>query len=307
MKKVLYLLLGILALSLYSCTSEDTPPLPRMCQAPTDSSELLKALKCYNDSLSMNNNCVSRDFWQTTLRIGTVASADIAGAYELGKIGASIGSVFGPQGAAGGAAVGGLIGGAGASYGAYCTTESMGSTESTSFTIPAQESVIRALMKLKEDRIDINLYYPNEIIIDLPTNSIETMAIGAKHNAILDYLSEGNLSSTPLHRVLNNFEVSILNSPEFRKAYKEILLSYDLYDYTTFIINDATVADSVMRLYLESFNTSVKKHSDVESISKRYVSEVQKSSELTSNQKELIYISVSVAASSYERWAHVFK
>lgn len=87
-----FALCAAVAVVTFSSCSNDEPIQTEISGSAVTSSELVASIVSFNDSLS---SCVSQTrSWDGFLRVVGIASADIVGAYELGKIGAGVGSFF---------------------------------------------------------------------------------------------------------------------------------------------------------------------------------------------------------------------
>lgn len=259
----------------------------------TQAFNVAKEFKALNDSLLLIKDPETRG--DGFLTFCAVASADITGAYEVGKIGAKIGSLIGPKGAAIGAAIGGLIGGAGASYGAY-----EGLTKSTS--VVSSQTVINAYIAVLEDNPLLDDYYPEEVNLELPEEKKDLQEIGVKHNLILEKLTDQEFSSTQIEDVLTSLELEIINSAEFEEGYYSVLDQITIDNYDTYVDNDGSTGNIVMNLYLDIINKYPEQLNDVEFVSNKYIELISKSSELSEEEKDLLYSAISVAASSFEYW-----
>ena len=90
-----------------SCSRGQSINLP---EDNSESSELIQTLEAVNDNFMANKTEIRGKGWgRKILRVLCVASADIGGAYEGGKIGGKVGALFGPKGAIIGAGVGGTM------------------------------------------------------------------------------------------------------------------------------------------------------------------------------------------------------
>lgn len=286
----------IFAILLSSCSNEE----PAYTNIEIESNQVMKSalvhdLQALNDSLMVSQKNDTRGFWSGALTFCAIAAADAAGAYEVGQIGAKIGFLVGNvDGALIGAGIGGLIGGAGASYSAYRTTRST--------VILAPQTVTAAYIAVQQDSPNLKEYYPTQITLKLPENKSQLQDIGAKHNLILTKLYNQDLSLTPVSEVLTPIETKIIESADFEKGYYSVLNSYVFGDYDTYITDNGSVGNTVMKLYLDIMNKYPEKANDVEFISNKYVELISNSSELSEEDKDLLYSAISVAVSSFEYW-----
>jgi hypothetical protein len=102
--------------------------------------------------------------------------------------------------------------------------------------------------------------------------------------------------------VLTPIETKIIESADFEKGYYSVLNSYVFGDYDTYITDNGSVGNTVMKLYLDIMNKYPEKANDVEFISNKYVELISNSSELSEEDKDLLYSAISVAVSSFEYW-----
>lgn len=107
MKSVILLL--VLSFVVSSCSEEQDETSWSKSQVEN---KLVVSLKSFNDSI-VSTKPQTRSGW---LRFLSVASADIKGAYDLGKIGATLGSSFPGYGTVIGGSIGAVVGAAGFSY-----------------------------------------------------------------------------------------------------------------------------------------------------------------------------------------------
>ncbi len=290
-------LLGVIIVC-HSCSkgniSDDD--LDQTIRTESISMERAQEFKELNDSLLLDRNYQSRGFWSGVLSFCAIAGADAAGAYEVGKVGGFIGTVCGgPAGTGTGMLIGGLIGGAGASYAAYCTTRS------ETFVVSPM-TVTSAYVAVAEDNLNYSNYYPQQIELKLPEEKKELQIIGAKHNLVLEKLSNQDLSLTPVEDVLTPLEYEIVKTPEFENGYYAVLNKYIIGDYNTYVEDDGSTGNIVMKLYLDIINKYPEKVDDVEFVSNKYIELIANSSELTDEEKDCLYSAISVAVSSFEFW-----
>lgn len=292
-KSFLGFMLVVMSVFMFSCEKED-----KMNNTfNSKSSTTLEILKEFNDSLSVDPACETKGF----LRFIAVASADVTGAYELGKIGVKIGALGGLKGALIGGAIGGIIGGVGASYGAYCGTKP--ETAST-LDFPTVNMLVTnysyvtisdsLLFQYTED--DIKLNFPEEF-------NDEAIRTGKMHNLILDIsIDEGELQN--IDNQLTDMEKSVIYSDEFLCEYDKIINNFidlDLED-PEYIYADGTVESSVMQLFLDIYNKYPENCEDVNFIINKYIEVVDDSDEISDEMKSCIYNGLAVAAYSYKYW-----
>ena len=256
----------------------------------TQAFDVAKEFKALNDSLLLVKTPETRGFG----RFCAVASADIGGGYEIGKIGAKIGSYFGPKGAAAGAVIGGIIGAVGASYAVY--------KYEPGSSVVSPETVIDSYIAVAEANPLLTDYYPEVINLELPEEKKDLQEIGVKHNLVLEKLINQEFSSSPLEDVLTSLELDVLTSEEFEEGYYSVLNKYTIDNYDSYVDNDGSTGNIVMKLYVDIINKYPEQLNDVEFVSNKYIELISKSSELSEEEKDLLYSAISVAASSFEYW-----
>lgn len=293
----------------FSSCSNDEPVQTSKSESVATPSELVASIVSFNDSLS---SCVSQTrSWDGFLRIVGIASADIAGAYELGKIGAGVGSFFAPgAGTAIGGAIGGVLGGAGASY---LAAEQMRVSISQVSQTYAQVT-LDLDSKLNDD------LFQQDIELELPEDKLKLLEIGKNHNLIMDGLrndynfSDGVSDSLLIEtksevnvnldyvNAFDSISLAVIKDPTFNKSYEKMLDIVSTKTPKEFIQASGVTYDEVVRLYLDILNTSPEKLEDVEFITNKYIELIEKSNELTEEEKDNIYMAFCVAAASVEYW-----
>lgn len=261
-------------------------------------SETLEILKNFNDSLSLNSNHETKGF----LRFIAVASADVVGAYELGRIGVKIGAIGGLKGALIGGAIGGIVGGVGASYVAYCGTRP---ETTSSLDSPTIDMVVAGYSRIIVSDSLMQSYVVGEINLNFPEKfNDDAIRTGKMHNLILDIsLNGGELSN--VKTVLSDMEKSVIYSDEYMDNYNEVVDKFrDMRntDDMEYLYKDGTVESSVMRLFLEIYNRYPNNCEDVNFIINKYIDVVDKSKEMPDEMKSCIYNGLAVAAYSYKYW-----
>ena len=153
----------------------------------------MEILKNFNDSLSLNSNHETKGF----LRFIAVASADVVGAYELGRIGVKIGAIVGLKGALIGGAIGGIVGGVGASYVAYCGTRP---ETTSSLDSPTIDMIVAGYSRIIVSDSLMQSYVVGEINLNFPEKfNDDAIRTGKMHNLILDISLNGTIYSYGLH------------------------------------------------------------------------------------------------------------
>lgn len=312
---------AISLLGLIACHHQASD-LPKVQDRPSGGvSPLEVRLQGINDSLLLQGALSShpRGFWGKVGRFLAVSSADIAGAAELGGIGARIGALAGPKGAVAGAIIGGTIGSVGASYGMYVGTRGGYGIE----VIPNPDLDTREekLRRLLNEHIDEHpsstlplvlatysimhepqaraLAYKQSEALGLDADYKHCIELSQEHNAMLGIIQEKKLPQK-LSVDLSAEEVAVLFHPEVLKAYEESHLSARR-------ILDAKadrrpVEERIMKLFLSIYKQYPRDRSDVEELVKLYISAVQSSTELSKQEKEIILRALPVALASFTYW-----
>lgn len=276
-----------------SCSKDESLKLPKK---EIESSELVQILESVNNDFMANKPEVRGKGWEAKfLQVLCVAAADVGGGYEIGKIGAKIGAFAGPKGAVAGAVIGGTIGAVGASYGAYCGTRSV--TVNEDYPL-----VISAYSYMQENKELKSLVSSEGIALQIPKEYKRPVEAGIEHNLMLSLLREesANLSAHVNH--LSNLERTVTESSEFKEAYNSCI---ERARAITFIPREAAeneIGQKVMNLFLKIYSSYPENQTDVNDIINKYISIIEPSTELSKEEKELIYSSLSVAAYSFKYW-----
>ena len=276
-----------------SCSRGQSINLP---EDNSESSELIQTLEAVNDNFMANKTEIRGKGWgRKILRVLCVASADIGGAYEGGKIGGKVGALFGPKGAIIGAGVGGTIGAVGASYGAYCGTRSV--------TIDADYPLVVSAYSYMQENNDLKSLVPSEgILLQIPKEYNRPIEAGVEHNLMLSLLREESSALSRHVNKLSDLELAVTESPEFQKAYNDCIQRAKAITFTPKPAGKDDLGQKVMNLFLNVYTEYPQDQADVNEIINKYISVIEKSSELSKEEKELIYSSLSVAAYSFKYW-----
>lgn len=297
MRKSIYFIF-LICIALTSC-SKDT--LYNDIHKESNKTPIILELSNFNDSLL-------RDLPQTRISNGqfldrtSVVVADAIGAFAVGKIGAEIGGFFGHPHV--GAIIGGLVGGAYSSYKCY---RALHSTRVLNTPIVSYQplQVAAAYVPALENSSVIQDNIPKQINFNYSKENEAHIEFGAKHNVIVSNLLTNNFAlDSEVNKMLSKEEIEILNSDEFIAGYDSVVNNL-----TTCIINrkipqstDQDISSLLMNLFAHILATYPEQAEDVEFIINKYIDAVQRTPELSSDEKDNIYHSLSVAASSFEYW-----
>lgn len=254
--------------------------------------ELFVSLENFNDSI-LSTKTQTRGF----LSFLSIATADIAGAYELGRIGAYAGSFFPGYGTVIGGTVGAVAGGVGSSYLAYCGCK-MVKYPSDVYTN------VKYVYTQMASKIDATKYVDTNIKANFPGEYKEAVKVGIQHNLMLDAVkndsfkaTRGSDNITPLTKQ----EEYILNSPEFVSQYNSIMPRFYSSDVNKYITDDSKGA-MVIKLFIEVYNKYPQDIDDVNLIINNYIERIEKNPSLTNEEKQLVYNGLAVAAYSFQYW-----
>lgn len=294
--RLICILIAGYALALGTITSCSRTQSINLPENDSESSELIQTLEAVNNNFMVNKSEFRGKGWGgKVLRVLCVASADIGGAYEVGKIGGKVGALFGPKGAVIGAAVGGTIGAVGASYGAYCGTRSI--------TIDADYPLVVSAYSYMQENKELKPLVPSEgISLQIPKEYNRPIEAGVEHNLMLSLLREESSALSSHVNKLSDLELSITESSEFQKAYNDCVQRAKAITFTPKRASKDDLGQKVMNLFLNVYTEYPQDQADVNEIINKYISVIEKSSELSTEEKDLIYSSLSVAAYSFKYW-----
>ena len=146
---------------------------------------------------------------------------------------------------------------------------------------------------------------PTQIIINYSTENTDNVEFGAKHNVIVRNLQSNNFAlDSDVKKLLTIEGVEILTSDDFIAEYNGIVnnLSSCIINGEVPQSDDKEISSLLMNLFVNILETYSDKVEDIEFIINKYVDAIQSTSELSEDEKDNIYKSLSVAASSYEFW-----
>lgn len=257
-----------------------------------DQSGILYELDRYNNDLVCSD--ATRAKQSEAMEI---AEYDAKWAFKGGKIGRTIGSLFGGKGKLIGTISGGVIFGGIASYIRY--EESSERTEHTTFSmtdikaIPSLDSFEASYVVSKE------LISPGDYSMGVEAG-LDSCAInvGLQHNKVLDVVDgideEGDAQSWIAR--LDDLEKQIMSHKDFRQGYDSVMNDTD-----NTIGNSKNTADKIMKLFMEAVSKCNGKK-DIISVVSYYSHTVDLTNELSEDDKSNLYMGFSVMLYSYDYW-----
>lgn len=290
--RIIYFL--ALATVVLSCTdSQDEMP----SFEPQVQNELVITLQNFNDSI-MSTKLVTRSKW---LRFLAVATADISGGFELGKIGATLGSSFPGYGTVVGGAIGAAIGAAGSSYMADLATRT---SISSMDIINSKASIQQAYCYVKENNL-MEEYSTEAIGITLPPEYASSMEVGIAHNAILTIVaSPPNDENEEIPQAFTAVENAVLSSEDYIENYETVLSKVINWDVDSPVYVSGSGTDSeIINLFIEVFHQYSEDINDVNFIVNKYIEKIEASDILNELQKKNIYDALTVAVFSFYHWS----
>ena len=269
-------------------------------------SNTFQQLQLINDSVCQANAArTSRINWLRSLYL---VSADAIGAYEMGKIGGTVGSLAGPTGTIVGGAVGGLIGGIGMSWGAY--ESSKGCAGLSGFL------TLQDMINAYKGMCSVTPRPEEDYTLAMPDNLED---IGKLHNMTMDYLMVGENTVMPLGNelekpvgpgvsetpVLSELELRVLESEEYGVAYNSSMEV--LSDGVTIptVMSDGSLKDEIMIMYMDAIGSysSNDCYNEIVNLTNEYLQIVRASDELSDDDKDQLSIAFAVAVYSYQYWS----
>lgn len=336
MKKITTIILSLV--TLVSCNCEKSFDYVTASGTNVESA-LLKRMERFNDSI-MDGKQSTRSFVQPgAWRRAQIIAADCGGAWSGGKAGAWAGGYFGPQGAALGATFGALLCGVSSSYVAWeCHKKitmdenpqinfndvvslhkgddnfplikdsfkkqtRVASLQSVDFD-KVKENTIRAYVSMENEDPNYSDYLPREINVHYPITNNDVILMGAKHNAILKKLLNNEVIDNNKELELSEEQLEIVNSKEFVDSFNKTIDNVcKSIESDNIISNDENdISSKLMNMFYEILVKYPEDLSDTEFIINEYIEAVRTSTEISEEDKELIYAGLSVAASSSEFW-----
>lgn len=260
---------------------------------------LLTKMANLNDSLIK-----TRPTTRGVFERGCIIAGDISGAVGLARAGLWAGGLLGPQTAIGVGFIGGLIGAVSGSYVAYCATYHTRGIGDTNATLKPMD-VIAAYASTLDDKVDIEQHKPKIIDVDYPIQDEDISLMGARHNVILQNLLENKFNYRAVENYFTEQELEFLNSKVYTQAYDSIMSQIEVSGGLSVTGDD--LASKLVNLFNQLVAQYPQAEDDMEYIINKYIEAVKASSEVSDEDKKIIYQALSVAASSYEYWNNQLK
>lgn len=230
----------------------------------------------------------------------TIVIADAVGGLAMGRVCGSVGKYFGPQTALGATLTGGLIGAVAASF---VANRSPNITRS-GFDIISPLDIAAAFPPIMKKKIEISQYLPQDIQLRFPDKYNEVKKIGAEHNAMMNNLLENDLDTTTIKNYMTDEEYNFITSDFYKEKYDSTMtyIYNSVNEGNNISISGDNLTSRLMNLFFHIIEVYPVNANDMEFILNKYIEVIEESNEFSDNDKELIYSSLSIAASSYEFW-----
>lgn len=320
-KKIFVIAIAILNIiilySFISCTKNSTTnkiTTNYLYDIETNNSKLLSDLREYNLETSKNiqSTKASDDWFKFCAVIGADYLASYEGCLKGARLGLMLGSAIGHP--AHGAIVGGIlmggICGVGASYATYKGVTGCSIVSNSILYDHLYNSMTDNYHQLEDIRNSHLILTPIADSLLLPDLAI---TMGALHNEMLSDLNnsgpnnitKGNNLNTDFTDIgeFTSVESYIFSNEEFCQNCKDNL-SY-VTETDTFLAEN-TLSDKVMQLYNDLISASYVEEEELVDYINSYYLIVERSDELTQEEKNCIYTGLAVSLFSYDYWKECY-
>ncbi len=242
-----------------------------------------------------------------------MVSADVTGAWAGGKIGGKIGGVVGTglgspiTGGVFGAFIGAVVGGAYNSWLASPGTRAAINEDDFYSIGQACKIVVNDDFSINEKTIIVNnptIYRKLDVdssLLIMSRLDEKFLTVGRMHNIMLSVM-DGSVVLNADEQKTSDIKEAIFNSKELMDSCKVI--------GTDASINNLTASDPLLSKVMELFNTVMEEYvsesDDVAFIISKYVEVIDKSEDLTDEQKTSIKSGLATALYSFEYWESEF-
>lgn len=286
-------------------------------------SSLIKDLANYNDSVLYTT---TYSYAATRATAASIVIADVKGAYQGGKAAYKYGKGFNKKARTvftliGGAVYGGIcswkahnddkVEDGGLISGSHLTVSGETRPDGASTTVKTETSMQTLLYTVMEDG-NINteafnnsnattikkLNLDNEVLASVNLTN-EQLNIGKLHNILLAAF-EGTISIENAYRIESNDNDvnTVINSNEMSELWNKIGSS----DETRYFNTYDPLPDKVMSLFNEIFSSTASDYNTVVQLINRYAAEIDKTTELTEEQKSMVKNGLATALYSFNYW-----
>ncbi len=310
--KIGTLLLLAVAVIAVSCSNEEMDDLN---VSKVENKGVIKELENVNlELLSTVSSDETRGWsrWTTKQRL-QVVSADVTGAWAGGKIGGKIGGVVGTglgspiTGGVFGAFIGAVVGGAYNSWLASPGTRAAINEDDFYSIGQACKIVVNDDFSINEKTIIVNnptIYRKLDVdssLLIMSRLDEKFLTVGRMHNIMLSVM-DGSVVLNADEQKTSDIKEAIFNSKELMDSCKVI--------GTDASINNLTASDPLLSKVMELFNIVMEEYvsesDDVAFIISKYVEVIDKSEDLTDEQKTSIKSGLATALYSFEYWESEF-
>lgn len=312
MKKIVYIFAILFCIGLVSsCSNEDAYEFQ---SSAVENAQIITDLKNINSELLStvpSSTTIRKGLAWTGKEWANVVYADATGAWGGGKIGGEIGAAVGLglgspiTGGVFGAALGAMIGGAGASWMAspmvVVTDNPLSIEQVCRILVNDDLSINEGVVIIENPTTKIKLDVDEELIINskLDENSLN---IGKVHNLILSVM-DGSVILQKEEQTSSKLKDALFDSKEFIDSCKMIAENASVGRP----LSSDKMLSEVMELFNQAFEGYVSEIDDVAFIIGRYMDVIEKTDELTTEQKTCIKSGFATALYSYKYWESRFK
>lgn len=319
MKKNLFIVsvTMLIALCFASCSSDEQ--YTEVNNPSVENANIIKELENINQEIMFTAPSETRGFKDLSKKDQLyITAADVCGAYKGGKAGFKLGSLLGGHGILG-AVIGGTLYGASASYMAYYKMTS-NDTATATLKSRSQQSVntackacntllddnlsIKENASLSNDSLRLQFTKVDKVLLDSSKLDETSLLIGKMHNIVLASL-DGHLDidTTVANENDSKIITSILESKELKDS---CIMMVENIKHDNIKSSDIMI-DKIMSLFEDVFKEYATQTSDVAFIISKYAEAIDKSDELTQEQKVSVKSGLATALYSFQYWDEILE
>lgn len=143
--------------------------------------------------------------------------------------------------------------------------------------------------------------------VALPSTYMPLMEVGARHNILIEKIIADDIGEIDEScEYLDDVEYELVTSDEFISLYEEQIdyLSQNTFETHSayYPLNNTTVVDEVMNLFVEAFTEYPDNVEDVHTIVNNYIATIEEFNELNEDEKHMLYTTFCVALVSSDYW-----